>query len=362
VSRKEVSVEGGGKFIKAEGDVSKKQNHRRLEMKPNKLLPLVVFLVVFGLACNVPLGMAASELVSLKAISFLPPMAAKSKIFKEFLSRVEANSKGGLKLNYLGGPEVVDSLEQGEAVKRGVVDIAFVPGAMYMGLVPEAFLLCLSRVTAEEELAKGVIDALQPSYAKAGLYFWGELFGSNEGTFLIWTNKGVKRPQEFAGQRWGAGAPLFNAFTKAFGADMIVMPASESYTAIERGMVDGWLYPAGSAIPLGLHERIKHYVDHPFWGDYAGVIVNLSKWNSLPKHMQKVMQDTLRETAPEFGRRNTQAELDYLKVARNAGVKPIKFSPDDAKWFLDTIYNSTWKWRLESLPITGPKVKQIIDP
>lgn len=330
-------------------------------MRSKLFLVSVAVICAFGLMTVFPAG-AASKAVTLKAVSFLPPMAAKSKMFKEFLNAVEVASKGELKLNYLGGPEVVDSLEQGQAVQRGVVDIAFVPGAMYMGLVPEAFLLCLSRVTAEEELQKGVIDILQPAFAKAGLYFWGELFGSNEGIFLIWTTKKVERPQEFAGQRWGAGAPLFKAFSKAFGADMIVMPASESYTAMERGLVDSWLYPAGSAVPLGLHEIAKYVIDHPYWADYVGMIVNLNTWNSLPKHLQKVMQDTLRQMAPELGQKNIEAEQKYLQTAIKAGVKPIKFSPEDAKWYMDTIYDATWKWRLASLPETGPKIKAIIDP
>ena len=157
-------------------------------------------------------------------------------------------------------------------------------------------------------------------------------------------------------------APLFKAFTKAFGADTIIMPGSESYTAIERGLVDAWLYPAGSAVPMGLHEVIKYYIDHPFWADYAGMILNLSKWNSLPKNLQKVMQDTLLDMAPDFGQKNLADELKYRKVALDKGVTPIRFSPEDAKWYLDTIYGATWNWRIESLPETAPKIKQIIDP
>ena len=331
-------------------------------MKYKTLIACLVVLLAVGFANYAPIAAAEPKSVTLKAISFLPPMASKSKIFKKFLKQVEANSKGELKIKYLGGPEVVSMLEQGQAVKRGVIDMACLPGSMYMGLVPEAFLLCLSRISAEEELEKGIIDTLQPFYAKAGLYFLGEIFGSNKGQFLIWTNKKVSRPQEFAGQRWGAGAPLFKAFTKAFGADMVIMPASESYTALERGLVDAWLYPAGSAIPLGIYEITKYVIDHPFWADYVGMILNIKKWNSLPEHLQKVLQDTLREMAPELGRMNNEAEAKYINMAKDAGVKFIKFSPEDAKWFLDTIYGATWKWRIEAQPETATKIKQLIDP
>jgi TRAP-type C4-dicarboxylate transport system substrate-binding protein len=329
-------------------------------MKKKRFLAGLAILIAACLMMNVPLASASS--VQLKAVSFLPPMAAKSKIFIEFIKEVEKRSKGELKIKYLGGPEVVGMLEQGAAAKRGVVDIAFVPGAMYLGLVPEAFLLGLSRVTAAEELEAGVMDILQPAYAKAGLYFWGELFGANEGTFYIWTNKKVNTPQQLAGQRWGAGGPLFRAFAKGFGADMVIMPMSEAYTAIERGLVDAWIFPAGSLVPLGVHKIIKYAIDHPFWADYAGLIVNLKKWNSLPNPLQKLMQDTLREMAPDLGRKNIEAELKYRNVAKKAGVEFFKFSPDGAKHYLDTIYETTWKWQLGRIPETGGKLKKILDP
>ena len=64
-------------------------------------------------------GAASGKKVELKAISFMPANFTKSKLFKEYLSRVEKASNGELSMKYLGGPEVIGIPEQGQAVARG---------------------------------------------------------------------------------------------------------------------------------------------------------------------------------------------------------------------------------------------------
>ena len=63
-------------------------------------------LVIGLLTINAGSVGAQDKKVELKAISFMPANVTKSKLFKEFLSRVEKASNGELSMKYLGGPEV----------------------------------------------------------------------------------------------------------------------------------------------------------------------------------------------------------------------------------------------------------------
>jgi hypothetical protein len=49
---------------------------------------------------------------------------------------VNADGKGVVKINYIGGPRAMPPFEVGNAVRSKVVDIANVPGAFYTNLMP----------------------------------------------------------------------------------------------------------------------------------------------------------------------------------------------------------------------------------
>src|SRR5262245_14815968 len=61
-----------------------------------------------------------------------------SKNFERFVEKVNADGKGVIKINYIGGPRAVPPFEVGNAVRTRVVDMANVTGAFYTNLMPEA--------------------------------------------------------------------------------------------------------------------------------------------------------------------------------------------------------------------------------
>ena len=48
------------------------------------------------------------------------------KRFQPFMEKVKADGKGGLQINFIGGPKAMPPFEVGNAVKTGVVDMALV--------------------------------------------------------------------------------------------------------------------------------------------------------------------------------------------------------------------------------------------
>ena len=58
---------------------------------------------------------------------------------------VNEKMKDKVRIEYLGGPEVVASFDLIEAVKTGVVDVASLSAAYYMRVMPESAVLNLSQ-------------------------------------------------------------------------------------------------------------------------------------------------------------------------------------------------------------------------
>ena len=58
--------------------------------------------------------------------------------FFMFQNRLNKQTKRRLTISYIGGPEAISAFEQIEAVKNGLVDIAYLPPAYYVPQMPEA--------------------------------------------------------------------------------------------------------------------------------------------------------------------------------------------------------------------------------
>jgi TRAP-type C4-dicarboxylate transport system substrate-binding protein len=82
--------------------------------------------------------MASAQGVTLKGITSFAENTFYSRGFERFIEKVNADGKGVIQINYIGGPKAMPPFEVGNALKGGVVDIANVTGAFYTNLMPEA--------------------------------------------------------------------------------------------------------------------------------------------------------------------------------------------------------------------------------
>ena len=89
----------------------------------------------------------------MRAVSSFAEGTEFSKNFERFIEKVNADGKGVVKINYIGGPRAMPPFEVGNAVRTRVVDIANVTGAFYTNLMPEADGFKLDR-QADERAAQ----------------------------------------------------------------------------------------------------------------------------------------------------------------------------------------------------------------
>src|SRR5688572_30630364 len=91
----------------------------------------------FAVAALSVTSVSAQE-VTLRAVSSFAEGTEFSKNFERFIEKVNADGKGVLQINYIGGPRAMPPFEVGNAVRTRVVDMANVTGAFYTNLMPEA--------------------------------------------------------------------------------------------------------------------------------------------------------------------------------------------------------------------------------
>jgi len=130
-----------------------------------------------------------------------------------------------------------------------------------------------------------------------------------------------------------------------------IMPA-DTYTALERGIADGFAWAVLGARDEGWTDKIKYLIAHPFFDmQNTTIIMNLDKMNSLKPEQQKILTEATKQFEREMVEYFKKAIDDELKILKEKeGVKIIEFTPDEAEKYTDTAYEVEWKALGEKIP------------
>ena len=282
-------------------------------------------------------GAAQAETVTLRAVSAFPVNVIYVQLFKKFIDRVNATPDTQVKLRLLGGPEVVPAPEQDEAIRSGTVDAYFGPLGIFAGSLPEGGSIALSNLTVEEMHARGAIDLLNKVLAKKMNATMLGLFASGN-RFHIWL---VKPPTQmpdgsFDLKGWKLRAvPSWRGLFQYLGATPVVMDPSETYTALERGVVDGNGWTVLGVRDFGWQKFTKYRIDPPWNQSDTSFLVNLDVWNKLSAAAQAQLKsqasDYELDSREAIGGLRTKEE----KALAADGVKVLTMSEPAAGDYLE---------------------------
>lgn len=291
-------------------------------------------------------SVTASAEVTLTSIEGLPSSLELAQSYqKNFVAVVNKKGKGLVHIKFVGGPEVVPPRKAGDAIRRGQFDMLHTPTAYYIGLVPEGYALTLSTKTPADLRANGgweILEKVWAERANAKLIAWAES-GTQYNTYLTkkpeFTSDGLLTLKNFKMRVTGTYRPLFSTL----GATTIGMKASEIYTGLQRGVVQGFGWPDVGIVALGLHKLVKYRIDPPFYHSNNTVTVNLDKWRKLSKKVQ----DFLIAQGKDYEKRS----IAFMEKGRKrdetamfkAGAKPVVLKGAAAKAYLNAANVAVWE-------------------
>ena len=207
-------------------------------------------------------GGASAQEVTLRLVSAFAENGIYVQRLQPWITKVNAEGKGLLQINFLGGPKAIPTFEAGNAVKTGVVDMALNTGAFYTNVMPEADFLKLTQIPVAEQRKNGAFDAINKVWNEKGNMQYLARMVENQ-PFHIYTNKKIDKP-DLTGQKIRI-SPVYRDFFQALNANVITTPPGEVYTALERGVVDGYGWPIGGIFDLNWQEKTKFRVDPGFY-------------------------------------------------------------------------------------------------
>jgi TRAP-type mannitol/chloroaromatic compound transport system substrate-binding protein len=280
----------------------------------------------------------ASEVVPLRVASaFRKGVSSNWGFERFFLPLMEKMASEHFKVQNVGGPESFPPFELIEAVRSGAVALGNLPGAFYISRLPAADGMKLLEGTPSEIRARAG-KWLEGIHRRIGVHWLGYTGACQH--FALFTARPVTKP-DLAGLMFRT-TPIYRPMLEALGAQTMTTPPGEIFTALDRGMIQGYGWTEIGIFELGLHERTKYVILPAFYTVDTGPVMNAGYWDRLPQGhrdvLMKVMQEAERQ-ACDFYR---QAARDERQRWQKAGIQVVEFQGADREKYLKIINDSAW--------------------
>jgi TRAP-type transport system periplasmic protein len=316
-----------------------------------KLFLKSVSMVALALSAN----FVVAQETTLRLVSAFAENGIYVQRLQTWMTKFNAEGKGVLQINFLGGPKAIPTFEVGNAVKTGVVDMAMSTGAFYTNVMPESDFLKLTQISIAEQRKNGAFEAINAVWnEKANMQYLARMVENQP--FHIYLNKKIDKP-DLNGLKIRI-TPVYRDFFLELNANVITTPPGEVYSALERGVVDGYGWPIGGIFDLNWQEKTKYRVDPGFYDAEVSILMNLPVFKKLNDAQKTYLNKQLLALEAE----NTfWAKFTTEEIAKQAkvGIQTISFDAATSKSFKDKAYAVGWAAAQKQSPDVATKFKAL---
>lgn len=285
-------------------------------------------------------------------------------LFFKYIDAVNEEGKGVVRIEFLGGPEVIPQRQLLYALRRGVIDMAFGAATYYRGVLPEGDAIFGSTITPMEARSSGALDALQP--------YWNQRINAH---LVGWVQSGVgvniylTDPPRFqdngmpdlTGLKIRTSPSNRELLTRMNGR-AVQIAVKEIYTALQRGTVDGLAFTTTGIPDLGIDRFIKYRIDPAFLQLSICLQINLDRWTGLSPDARRVL-----ETQADIYARENRAEFfavqdRELKLLEERGMKSVSVAPEHSNAYRGLAHAVVWERLEERAPQSARRLKPLFYP
>jgi TRAP-type transport system periplasmic protein len=276
---------------------------------------------------------ASAAPIKLNYANFPPAPTFPCVQMERWKVEVEKRTNGQVEIKTFPGGTLLDAKNMMDGVISGMADIGCLSTAYQPGRFPVINATSLPLGFKNATQASLTIWDLYSKYQPEELSKVKVLAMFASAPANIYAKVPVKNLDDLRGLQLRASGGVAEVL-KVLGATPVGMPQSEAPEALQKGVVKGAASSLETLMDFKYAELCKYVTIfngpiYPFT-----VVMNLNKWNSLPKDVQKVMEDLGREQSEWTGRymdEHVKKSIDWSK--ENYQIEITELSAEEqAKW------------------------------
>ncbi|MFN4238967.1 MAG: TRAP transporter substrate-binding protein [Vogesella sp.] len=279
-------------------------------------------------------GIASANNIVIKFSHVVAQDTPKGKAAEYFKKLAEERTKGRVQVQVFPNSQLYKDKEEMEALQLGAVQMLAPSLAKFGPLGMKEFEVFdlpyifdnyaeLHKVT-QGPIGMQMLSKLESKGIK-GLAFW------DNGFKILSANKPIKSPADVRGLKMRIqSSKVIEEQMRSMGALPQVMAFSETYQALQTGVVDGTENPPSNMFTQKMHEVQKHatVTNHGYLG-YA-VIVNKKFWDGLPADVRTILDGAMKD-ATLYANKIAKQENDEDLAKIRASGKTQVYVPTEAE-------------------------------
>jgi len=258
--------------------------------------------------------------------------------------------------------EIIPGLQVLDATSNGTIEMGHTATYYYFGKDPTWALFCAIPFSLNARMMDAWFydgDGLKLMNEFASQHNLMCLLGGNTNCQMGgWYRKEIKTPADLNGLKMRIGGWAGKTMQK-LGLVPQQIAGGDIYPALEKGTLDAceWVGPYDDE-RLGFYKVAKYYYYPGWWegGPALHFLINLEKYNSLPKHYQAILASAAAYSNTEMQARYDARNPAALKrlVANGTQLRP--FSQE----ILEACYNASNEVNKETAA-TNPNYKKVLE-
>lgn len=250
-----------------------------------KVLTIHVVGLTAALALFAPMTMAAE----MKMLTAWGPQHSGTANMAYGYIKLVSDITGGQVTIKPSGPEVVPGGKQLQPVSAGVFDLIYTHGLYHTGTTGIGAAIDAVDGDIEKRRTTGIWDWVDKHYQDTQNLKVLSIPTATTG-FRFFLKAPMDSTQKLNGMKIRA-LPSYNKIVSSLGGTAVVIPFGELYSAAEKGVIDGLVWPTVGAVGFKFHE-VTPYLAEPAFGTVSYLIMmNLDKWTALDGETQKALLD-----------------------------------------------------------------------
>jgi TRAP-type C4-dicarboxylate transport system substrate-binding protein len=308
---------------------------------------IVILVALLGLMC-LPTPSVHAETTKLTYSNFFPPTHVQSQLAESWCKVVEKRSEGKIKIDYFPGGTLTGARECYDGVVDGISDIGLSVLAYSRGRFPTMAAVDLPLGYPSGKMATKVANAVYEKFQPKEFNDVQVLYFHAHGPGLLHTaKKPVRKLEDMKGLKLRATGNS-GLLVKALGGTPVAMSMPDSYQAIQKGVVNGGMYPVETNKGWKMAEVVD-YMTESYAVAYSTtffVVMNKAKWMKLSADMQKIIAEVSAEWAAKHGDAWDESDKAGREAFLAEGGEIITLPKEEAV-----------RWKKAALPMLDDYVK-----
>ncbi|HPQ43151.1 MAG TPA: TRAP transporter substrate-binding protein [Syntrophales bacterium] len=263
---------------------------------------------------------------------FFPPTHSQCKAAVSWAEEIEKRSDGRIKVTTFPGGTLTKANQCYDGVVNGISDIGMSCFAYTRGRFPVMEAVDLPHGYPNGSVATRVATEFYKKMLPKELNDVKVLYIHAHGPGLLSTKKPVRVLEDVKGMKIRSTG-LSAQIVKALGGAAVAMPQGDTYEALQKGVVEGTFTPIETLKGWRQAEVIKYTTQCTGIGYTTAmfVVMNLKKWNALPKDLQAILEAVSEEWVEVHGKTWDQSDDEGREFTLSKGNEIIPLSEEENK-------------------------------